>query len=125
MKPFTNDDEEIFEPFDRKGDDFLFEMANYRQDDTGLPMIIWILEKGSVRHGPRIKVNATHSHKMDIKTAISVTVDDDPRCVAEGELPGDDMKKIRQFIALNKDVILDYWHERIGAGEFFRRLKKI
>lgn len=125
MKPFASDEEKIFENFTDKDDDFLFEMANYRQTDTGLPMIIWVLEKGKAQHGPRIKVNATHSRKMDIDTAISVTVDDNPRCVAGGELSRADLKKVRKFIELNKEAILDYWHYRIGGGDFVARIKKI
>lgn len=125
MADFRSDEEKIFEQFTDKSDDFLFEMANYRQKDTGLPMIIWVLEKGKAQHGPRIKVNATHSHKLDIDTAISVTIDDDPRCVAGGDLSGADLKEVRKFIELNKDALLDYWHYRIGGGDFVARIKKV
>ena len=32
---------------------------------------------------------------------------------------------MRQFIALNKDALIDYWEERIDTDELRQRLKSI
>jgi hypothetical protein len=50
----------------------LFEMANLRQKSTGLEMVLWVSERGNTRHGPRINVSKTHSHKTNISDSVSV-----------------------------------------------------
>ena len=59
----------------------LFEMANLRPKSTGLPMVIWVSEKGRSRHGPRIKICRQHGEKMDIANTASVTIEDEPRVI--------------------------------------------
>src|SRR3990172_3982709 len=59
-------------------DDRLFEMANLRQKTTGLPVVIWVSEKGHTKHGLRVKVSISHSHKADINKTVSISITDEP-----------------------------------------------
>jgi hypothetical protein len=111
--------------YERENPDFLFEMANYRQDKTGLPMIIWIEEKADRGHGPRLKVAMTHSHKANISDSVSVSIEGYPQIKAGGDLKGPDMKLVRKFILLNKSALIDYWNGTIDAGDFRNRIVKV
>ncbi len=102
----------------------LFEMANLRQNSTGLDMVIWVSEKGHTKHGPRIKVSKTHSHKANIMDSVSVSISDDPEIVAGEGLSNNDFEHVQEYIRRNKDVLLDYWYGEIDTAELIGRLKK-
>jgi hypothetical protein len=101
-----------------------FEMANLRPQHTGLPMVIWVSEKGRARHGPRIKVSRQHGPKMDAMNTVTVTVDDDPRVVG-GELPPKDLDAVKRYIALNKGPLLGFWNGELDTVELVARLRPI
>jgi hypothetical protein len=103
----------------------LFEMANLRPHSTGLPMVIWVSEKGHSRHGPRIKVGATHSHKVDMTDAVSVSIGDVPEVVAGGALRPSDFRQVAAYIKLNQGPLLDYWHGEMDTADLMGRLLKL
>jgi hypothetical protein len=35
------------------------------------------------------------------------------------------LDRVRRFIALNRDVLIEYWNKQIDADELRQRLKKI
>ncbi len=108
-----------------ENDEIFFEMANLRQNSTGMPMVIWVSEKGYVKHGPRIKVSKTHSHKADIQNSVSVSINDKPEIVAGIGLNTKDFELVRQYIKINKDILLDYWYGNIDTAELVTGLVKI
>ncbi len=110
---------------DEGEEESLFEMANLRQSSTGLPMVIWVSEKGHAQHGPRIKVSKTHSHKANVTDAISVSISDEPEIVAGEGLSTRDFNSVKNYIKLNKDVLLDYWYGEIDTAELISKLKKV
>lgn len=103
----------------------IFEMANLRQNSTGLPMVIWVSEKGRSQHGPRIKVSKAHSHKANIMNTVSISISDEPEIVAGEGLSNKDFELVKKYIKLNKDVLLDYWDGEIDTAELISRLVKI
>ncbi len=102
-----------------------FEMANLRPHSTGLPMVIWVSEKGRSRHGPRIKVSRTHSHRVDLTDTVSVSIGDVPEVVAGGDLSADDFQRVATYIQLNQEPLLDYWRGEIDTAEMIGRLAKV
>ncbi len=44
----------------------LYEMANLYPKHTGLPMVIWVSERGHARHDARVKVSTKHGTRMNI-----------------------------------------------------------
>ncbi len=59
-------------------------MANLPWRLTGLPTIVWVQERGDACHDVRIKVNPTHSHRIDYHHLVSVTLQPQPHIIAPG-----------------------------------------
>jgi hypothetical protein len=102
-------------------DDYL--MANLPPRLTGLPMIVWVSERGNARHDVRIKVNPTHGLRVDPNLA-TVAVRPVPSLVA-GRLAAADLTAVSDWIRRNESVILDYWEGRIYTDELLARLQWI
>ena len=104
----------------------LFELANMGQQDTGLPMIVWISEKRA-SHGPRVKVSRTYNHRAIAGDTFSIDVSDEPKIVAgdRGDITTEDLQKAFDWVVLNKNLLLQYWKGDILTGDFFRRCAKV
>lgn len=87
-------------------DEDLFEMVNIRPELSGLPFIVWISEKGRTRHDVRVKISPG-PRVRDFAATVSVrpTVE-----VLAGELSARDLALVRNWIELNRDVIVKYWN---------------
>lgn len=58
----------------------LFEMANFRQSETGLNRIIWVSPRsGREKHSARIKVQNTTSNKVNPNNWVSVSISGRPK----------------------------------------------
>jgi hypothetical protein len=105
-------------------DDELFLMDNLRPDDTGLPMVVWIQERGRARHDVRVKVALAHGHRATPYRWASVAVRPRPQIV-EGRLGASDLRAVSQWIRLNEAAIVDHWDGTIGSAELIRRLQPL
>jgi hypothetical protein len=108
-------------PADTAIDPYL--MANLASRTTGLPLTVWVSQRGHASHDARIKVSLTHG-KMDIDNLVSVGIRPEPWRVTEG-LGNADFEQIARWIKLNESVLLEYWNEIIDTGELISRLKKV
>ena len=99
----------------------LYEMApNYHQKDTGLKEIIWVSSK-KASHGPRIKVYKTLKGEN-----FSVTIEDEPKVVAgKCFVNSKELKRIFEFIILNKDNLIKYWNFIIDSDELDENILKL
>jgi hypothetical protein len=102
----------------------LFEMANLYPDTTGLPMTVWVSPRGNARHDVRVKVNMTHGNRMNIADTAVVGVRPTPRVIA-GELSLADTQAVLQWVALNRDVLVDYWGGEIDTARMIHALKPL
>ncbi len=102
----------------------LFEMANLYPDTTGLPMTVWVSPRGKARHDVRVKVNMTHGNQMDIANTATVGVRPTPRLIA-GRLSSMDAQLVFEWIALNVDLLVDYWNGRIDTAGMIRGLRAL
>lgn len=102
----------------------LFEMANLSPALTGLPMVVWVSERGRARHDVRIKVHMAHGRQMSIGNTATVAVRPAPRLVA-GQLSAADMESVRKWIQLNEAALVDYWDGRIYTDELIQRLQRL
>lgn len=103
----------------------MWEMANLRPRDTGLPVTIWLAAKyGNEKHGPRIKVNAIPGDKMRPGKTAVVTIEENPRFL-EGDLDPDIFKKVARFINKNKESLRKVWSGEISTGEFVMFMKRV
>jgi hypothetical protein len=99
-------------------------MANLPSRLTGLPMTVWVSERGGARHDVRIKVNPTHGGHVDYANLATVAVRPAPRLIA-GQLSSADLAAVNAWIRLNEPVLVDYWEGRIYTDELLARLRKL
>ena len=91
-----------------------FEMANLRPARTGLPFVVFISQGGGARHELRVKIaRATRVRPSDM---VTVTVRPSVR-VVRGRLDPHDLHLLRQWIDLNRQVLIDYWNGVIEYTE--------
>ena len=115
-------------------DEMLLEMANISQNTTGLDVIVWVQTINTQSTGkhnlPRIKFQNNTSTKIQINELIPISISDNPKML----LKNNDLNKIKisqaqinvikQWIIKNKEILIDYWEEKITTDELFQKLKK-
>jgi hypothetical protein len=104
--------------------DELFLMTNLSPRTTGLPMVVWAGPGYSARHDVRINVMQAHGDHMDPGNLAVVAVRPTPH-VVEGHLSSADLRAVSDWIALNRDAIIDYWYAVLDGAELVRRLKRL
>ena len=115
-------------------DEMLLEMANISQNTTGLDVIVWVQTINTQSTGkhnlPRIKFQNNTATKIQINELIPISISDNPKML----LKNNDLNKIKisqaqinvikQWIIKNKEILIDYWEEKITTDELFQKLKK-
>jgi hypothetical protein len=91
-----------------------FDMANLRPERTGLPFVVFILQKGGARHDVRIKLARTA--KVRPSEVITVAVRPTPR-VIRGRINSREFEVVRAWLELNERVLIDYWNGDIEYTE--------
>jgi len=92
-------------------DEDLYLMTNVWPEDSGLPFVVWISPKQSP-HDVRVKVSAS---TKPLPTVASVSVRPEIEVVA-GKLSNRDLALVRQWIELNRQVILDHWEGKMPSS---------
>jgi Domain of unknown function (DUF4160) len=105
--------------------DDLFEMANLSPALTGLPMIVWISERGHARHDARVKVSLVNGRRARPDRTASVSVRPTVEIVAGPELERRDLELVRQWIELNREAIMAYWNGDLLTDEVIARLQPV
>ena len=101
------------------------EMASYPEKKTGIHNTIFISPKGNAKHAARIKVAIDPSTSLSpFSKSITVQVDD-YTVRGDSKISAELLDKIKKFIDLNRQVILDYWEYKIFTDELSDRLKSI
>jgi Domain of unknown function (DUF4160) len=103
----------------------LFEMANLSPTLTGLPMIVWISERGRARHDVRVEVSLVHGRRAHPGRTASVSVRPTVEIVAGPALDARDMELVRQWIEVNREAIVAYWNGDLLTDEVIARLKHV
>jgi hypothetical protein len=89
-------------------DEDLYLMANVHPKRTGLPFVVYLSEKRG-QHDVRVKV-AAGVKAADWIASIGVR----PKIeIVDGDLSSADFELVRQWIELNRDVIIGYWDRTI------------
>lgn len=104
--------------------ELIFGMANLRSRTTGLPMVIWVSEKGNSRHAARIKVSLKHGDKIVPSKTVTVTIEDNPRQIGKDQLDDSDFILVVDFIQRHKKTLMDYWNRKIDTDILIDSLKK-
>lgn len=107
--------------------DYLFEMANIREKDSGLPMTMFVSSKQYVsgRHGPRLKVSNLR-HKFSADDNFVVILSKEPILGKNAKYKESELNNLVDWIKLNLDVLLKYWNDEYESdADFLLALKKI
>ena len=105
-------------------DEEIMDMVSLVTSETGIHNTIFVSTKGYAQHAPRIKIaiDPPNSFSATSKTA-SMAIHDYSTL---GEpIPTHIAKQARQFIERNRDVLLEYWNNKIGTGELIRRIRPV
>ena len=107
---------------DAENEEDFFDMANLSPTLTGLPMVVWISERGHARHDARVKVSLVHGRRAHPDQTASVSVRPAVDVVAGPPLDPHDLARVRRWIELNRDAILAYWNGDLLTDEAIARL---
>ena len=101
-----------------------FLMANLRPKTTGLPMVVWVSERGNARHDVRVKVALQHGDRIDPSHTAVFGVRPNPGLIS-GSLSASDRRALSDWIKLNEAALVEYWEGVIDTGELLGRLKRV
>jgi hypothetical protein len=99
-------------------------MANLFPEDTGLPVTVWASPRGGARQAAHVKVCRVPGNKMVPTNTVVMSIGAEPVVVA-GKLPSRYSEPVAQWIAANREALLEYWAGTIGTGALLRMLKRI
>ena len=105
-------------------DESSFDMANLSPALTGLPMVVWVSERGGARHDVRVRVSTIHGRTISPGQWAVVAVRPAPRLV-HGTLSPADFAAVSDWIRLNEAAIVDYWDYQLLTDELIRRLQRL
>lgn len=107
-------------------DERLFEeMVSYRKNVTGVDNTLFISPRGMTRHAARIKVAIAPPDSINPQTSTASVRIVDGAVVKGSAIPSHLLRQVLDFIALNREVLLDYWDYHIDTEELRQRLRKI
>lgn len=102
------------------------EMANYKANELNLPVNIWIDGPREMKHGKRIKVQNNYSTNFTPDDLISLTISDEPRLgktIKKIKIKNKDLTKLKEWVILNKQTLLDYSEGKLSTRELDKLLK--
>lgn len=89
-------------------------MANLRPERTGLPLIVFILQRDDARHAAWVKVSP--APKVATNQMGSYAISPFEFKAGRG-LSGAEERQLAAWVALNRDVLLRYWDGEIEYTE--------
>lgn len=121
---------ELIDAINRFYDDCfpLNEMSNYSGKELNLPVNIWIDGPRNLKHGRRIKIQNNYSNNFQENDLITMTISDNPeigKTFKKIRISNKDLKRIKEWVILNKDVLLEYTEGNMSTRELDSRLKPL
>jgi hypothetical protein len=111
--------------------DELEEMATLRKFRSGLPVNLYLDDSMSYKrggHAKRIKFQPDKGDRPVTRKMILMTIEDDPKVKGNNikiNLQPADIEKIKSFVKINKDLLLDLSDMKIDIQDFLIRMKKV
>lgn len=100
--------------------DRVCDMANLYEEDTGVDARIWVSTKYA-GHKPRLKVKKDDNE-------VSLSIEDEPKVLApkKPKLDTSIINAAKQWIVLNKDILLEYWNDsEFHTKRLYTETKKV
>ena len=103
----------------------LLEMSNIRPAETGLNMVIYIGPQYGLKHGPRIKVSTKYGEKVGA-TFFTITIANEPVVIGKtGDIKSEDIDQVKEFVKLNKNVLLKLWNDEISPADAVNKFVRV
>ena len=102
----------------------LFDMANLFPATAGLPMAVWMGQRGNARHDVPIKVNTTHRNRMTAANTAVIGVRPTPHVISGRLSPGDE-RAVFEWVHLNPAALSAYWEGQIDTVQLGQRLRPL
>ncbi len=107
---------------------YWWEMAWFSKINTGAPVLIFIKQKNLSKHNPEIKFQNDYSERIT-SNFVSLTITDNPKIPRSKKpvclnIKKEDLEKVKGWVKLNKQDLLDYWFDKISTLEVVNSLKK-
>ncbi|HYD89635.1 MAG TPA: DUF4160 domain-containing protein [Vitreimonas sp.] len=83
-------------------------MSNVQPSESGLPFVVYISEKQG-RHDVRVKVGKPPNFVAAVSVRPSVEL-------LAGDLSNRDLELVRQWIELNRDIIVAHWEGKMPSS---------
>lgn len=109
-------------------ENFLFEMANYPCDETGLDFKIWVVAKedgpAAGQHNlPRMKFLANGNY-------VPISIEPEPRLLGgvtlqKLNISSKKFKRLVAWIKLNYNLLISYWNGEIGTKKFSNSMQPV
>lgn len=92
-----------------------------------LPTTLWLDNGTHPQHGPRIKFKASNEQKIS-KNFSTMTISDEPviqHLPKQCFLNNKQLNKIKEFVIINKEVLLALARNEINLREFFNKMHRV
>ena len=107
----------------------LYEFADLVQEDTNLKVVIWVDGPRTMKHGKRIKFQNNTSNKLNGGEMIPMTIEDEPQIPnsikSKLKISQKEVKRIRNWIILNRKVLLDYADGKITTKQLYQQIQPL
>jgi hypothetical protein len=100
-------------------------MASFGPPTTGVSYAIFISPDVTGRHGPRIEVAIDPPLSFNVRAKMASISVPDGEHVAGEPVPAALHRQLRQFVDLNREVLLAYWRQEIDTTELHGQLRSI
>lgn len=105
-------------------DEWIASMVSLRSRHTGLDNTVFVSAKFP-GHRPRVKVAVDPPTHIDHHGRSASVAIDTGELLAGESLPPKVLARVREWLDINRDALLDYWEERIDTAELLERLRKL
>lgn len=107
----------------------LYEFADLVPEDTNLVTVIWVDGPRSVKHSKRIKFQNNNATSLNGGEMIPITISDDPQIPnsvkPKLKIKEKELTRIKQWIVLNKEVLLAYSNGEITTKQLYMQIKPL
>jgi hypothetical protein len=98
--------------------EYEYAMAILDEDDTGIKNNMWFVPVPEGQQGPRLEVAIDPANAVR-RGGLMATVPFDPTRKAEGPIPKALERDVREFIELNRLVLMRYWNLEYSSTKKF------
>jgi len=110
--------------------DTLDEMSTLRKNRSGLPVNLWLDDSMLYKrggHAKRIKFQPDKGDRPTTRNMIPMSIEDDPKVMinAKTSLSSTEINKIKLFVKMNKDALIDLSDMKIDFIDFVGKMIKV